>query len=103
VQRLAVIAKLRPGSAERAAELIAGGPPFDPRAAGFERHTVFLAPDEVVFVFEGSSLGPLITLLTESADPSVLGAWEEILDGIPRVAAQAYSWDRPPEAHVPGF
>jgi hypothetical protein len=102
VQRIAVVARLKPGSAERAAELLSGTPPFDPRAAGFERHRVFLAEDEVVFVFEGALLEPLVKLLAE-ADESVFGAWGEILDEMPRIAREAYSWDRPPDALAPGW
>ena len=53
MQRVAVVAKLRPGAGEQAARLIELGPPFDPLTNGLERHTVFLAPDTAVFVFEG--------------------------------------------------
>jgi hypothetical protein len=103
VQRLAVAATLKPGSAERAAQLLSGKPPFDPRAAGFERHRVFLAEDEVIFVFEGARLERLVELLHDADDSRVLGAWSEILDGMPRVAREVYSWDRPPEAFAPGL
>ena len=34
MQRIAVIAKLKEGAAERAHELLAEGPPFDPDALG---------------------------------------------------------------------
>ena len=53
MQRIAIVARLKPGAEERAAELIEGGPPFDARARGFERHAVYLSADEIVFVFEG--------------------------------------------------
>ena len=53
MQRIAVIAKLRPGAAEEAAKLIELGPPFDPSVHEIERHTVFLGPDVAVFSFEG--------------------------------------------------
>ncbi len=53
MQRIAVVAKLRPGTAEQAARLIELGPPFDPLDNGLERHMVFLAADTAVFVFEG--------------------------------------------------
>lgn len=103
MQRLAVLARLKPGTEERAAELVAAGPPFDPRAAGFERHTVFIAHGEAVFVFEGGSLGPLVELLHQATDPSVLGAWDEILDGMPRVAREAFAWTRPADAFGLGW
>lgn len=102
MQRIAVAARLKPDSAERAAELLSGGPPFDPRVVGFERHSVFLAEDEVVFVFEGQ-LEPLVRLLTEADNEQVLGAWSEVLDEVPRVAREVYSWDRPPDPLAPGW
>jgi hypothetical protein len=43
MNRLAVIAKLKPEAEKRAEELIAEGPPFDPSGMGFERHSVYLA------------------------------------------------------------
>ena len=52
MQRLAVIAKLKPDAEERAIELIKEGPPFDPQGTGFQRHSVYLTSGEAVFVFE---------------------------------------------------
>jgi hypothetical protein len=53
-QRLAVIASLRPGSRDEAAQLVAKGPPYDLREAGFERHSVFLAAETVVSPLRGA-------------------------------------------------
>jgi hypothetical protein len=103
VQRVAVIGTLRPESAGRAAELLSKGPPFDPRAVGFERHTVFLGEEEVVFVFEGGSLEPLAELLTGDRGAAVVGAWESVLDGMPRVAREVFSWTRPADVYAPGL
>jgi hypothetical protein len=57
---VAVVATLRPGSRERAAEIIAGGAPYGLRLAGFEQHSVFLADEAVVFVFEGPDIEGLV-------------------------------------------
>jgi hypothetical protein len=103
MQRLAVIARLKEGTTERAAELIAEGPPFDPRAAGFERHSVFLAADQIVFVFEGGSLAPLVRMLREADDTGALGAWSEVIEGIPHVAREVYAWVRPAETFAAGW
>jgi hypothetical protein len=94
MQRLAVIAKLRPGAAERAARLIELGPPFDPAKHELERHTVFLAPDTVVFVFEGGNVNSLLTTLGGVDEQAVLGAWEPLLDGTPLIGSESYSWVR---------
>ena len=63
MQRIAVIAKLRPGTAEQADELIELGPPFDLLENGLERHMVFLAADTAVFVFEGGDPHAVIAAL----------------------------------------
>lgn len=95
MQRLAVIAQLKPGAAARAVELIEQGPPFSPAATGFERHAVFVSDDHVVFVFEGGKLEGLFRELTESpASAGALREWEALLDGMPSVAREAYSWQR---------
>ena len=95
MNRLAVVAKLRPDMETRAQELIDMGPPFDPSGLGFERHSVFLTGDHVVFVFEGGQLDHLMHAVVK--DPTNVGAfqaWESLLDGMPRVAREAYHWER---------
>lgn len=52
-ERLAVIAKLKPGSLDRAEELLEQGPPFELEGVELVRHSVFVSPDCVVLVFEG--------------------------------------------------
>jgi hypothetical protein len=95
VQRLAVIAKLKPDSEGRAAELIERGPPFSPKAVGFVKHSVYLAGDHVVFLFEGGKLDDLLrTVVADPAGSAAFREWERILDGMPRVAREAYSWER---------
>jgi hypothetical protein len=95
MQRLAVIAKLRPGAAAEAAKLIELGPPFDPPAHEVERHTVFLAPYAAVFVFEGGHVSSLLASLSGEDEQSVLAAWEPLLDGTPMIAREAYHWIGP--------
>lgn len=92
MQRIAVIAKLRPDAGEEAAKLIEAGPPFDPSAHRIERHTVFLAPDLAVFIFEGGQVASLLASLGGAEEQSVLAAWEPLLDGTPMIAREAYHW-----------
>ena len=95
MQRLAVIANLKPNSEARAAELVEQGPPFSPKEAGFERHSVYLTGDHAVFVFEGGQLDGLLRNVIK--DPSSAGAfrrWEAVIEGMPRVAREVYSWER---------
>ena len=95
MQRIAVIAQLKPESEKRATELIEAGPPFDPEQLGFDRHTVFMSGNQVVFVFEGGRLDHLLHGIVRDPDNlKVFGAWEPIIDGFPTVAREAYTWQR---------
>jgi len=93
VQRLAFIVKLKPNSEARAAQLIENGPPFSPKDAGFERHSVYLTDDQIVFVFEGGKLDDLLSkVIRNPASAGAFGDWERIVEGVPRVAREVYSW-----------
>jgi len=84
---------------ERARELIADGPPFDPEGTGLIAHQVYVTEREVVFVFEGAK--PRAALEQLAGDPSVwraAAAWRDILTGRPRLAEQAYDWSRREQA-----
>jgi hypothetical protein len=95
VQRLAVIARLKPDTSAQAAALLAGGPPFDPAAAGLERHTVYLSHAEAVFVFEGPEVEWVVdAIIDDPFRPSAFGAWQDLLDGPPRLAHPEYAWER---------
>ena len=96
MQHVAVIARLRPGAAEQAKRLIELGPPFDPRRHDIERHTVFLAPDTVVFVFQGGNVNSLLAALGGADEQAVLGAWEPLLDGTPLIAQRPTTGSAPP-------
>lgn len=95
MQRVAVIAKLKPDAEARAKELIDKGPPFNPMDVGFESHSVFLGGDYVVFVFEGGRLDQ--TLQGVLRNPSSAGAlrdWDPIIEGMPKLARETYNWQR---------
>jgi hypothetical protein len=95
MNRLAVIATLRPGTESRAEELVEKGPPFDPTGLGFERHSVYLAADYVLFVFEGGRLDQLMhSVLSDPTSVVAFREWENLIDGTPRVAREAYHWER---------
>jgi hypothetical protein len=93
--RIAVIARLKPDSEARAAELIAAGPPFDPAAVGLERHAVYLSHGEVVFVFEGPEVEWIVDGVVDDPFRSpVFAEWKTIVERSPKIAREAYSWDR---------
>jgi hypothetical protein len=94
MSRLVVVAPLKPGSEARARELLDEGPPIDLESSRFDAHEVFVTPQEVIFVFEGSE-----TLNFDAGDPGLLSAaksWADCLDGRPRIARSAFFWKRDP-------
>jgi hypothetical protein len=98
MSRAVVVVPLREGARERAAELLRGGPPFDPDGVGLERHHVFLTEQEAVFIFEADSRDAAEKLIGEGRFWSAASAWKDLVAGPPRIAEDAYSWVRP---HVP--
>ena len=92
-ERIAVVATLLPGSRERAAEIIAGGAPYGLSLAGFERHSVFLADEVVVFVFEGAQIEGLVRdLVNDRASSAEFAAWAPLLQGTPVLAREEFHW-----------
>jgi hypothetical protein len=94
VSRMLVIVPLQPGSAERAAELLTNGPPFDPEALGLDRHEVYLTDEEAVFVFETMSRATFDRLVSDASLWAAAAAWNDLIAGPPRLAVDAYSWKR---------
>lgn len=98
MERLALIARLKPGIQPRAAELLAKGPPFDLQGSGFVRHSVFLSATEVIFVFEAPEVEWLVSALVD--DPfhwmlaEALDDWRPLVEGTPRIAREQFSWER---------
>jgi len=93
-ERMAVVAKLQPGSRDQAAQIIAEGAPYDLRAAGFQRHSVFLAETAVIFVFEGSGIEERVrTLVDDPTRSAVFSVWGTLLDGTPALAREEFYWE----------
>jgi hypothetical protein len=93
--RVAVVLPIRTGTRDRAAALVADGPPFDPEAAGLDRHYVFVTDNEVVFVFDGPDARRSVERLVR--DPGVWRAavaWRQCLAGRPRLAGEEFAWAR---------
>src|SRR5512132_2477479 len=56
IERYVVVARLKPGEAAAAEQLLLEGPPFDPGEAGFSAHEAYLGEDRVYLVFEAKPL-----------------------------------------------
>ena len=93
-ERLAIVARLRPGSSERAKEILAAGPPYELSAAGFRRHSIFLAEETVVFVFEGTGIEGLVSkLIGDPASSGSFSVWGPLLAGTPTLALEEFHWE----------
>lgn len=95
MSRALVVISLKPGAFGRVAALVRRGPPFDPDAAGLDRHHVFLTEHEAVFVFEGASPETVERLANDVSLWTAAGDWAELAAGPPRVADDIYDWIRP--------
>lgn len=103
---LAVVVPLKPGSLERARELLANGPPLDAAALGLTGHHVYLRDGEAIFVFEGPEVEARVGDAIRSPALWRAGiAWQDCIAGRPRVDKQfrmlaadetpAYTWTAP--------
>jgi hypothetical protein len=62
--------------------------------AGFERHSVFLADEAVVFVFEGPQIEGLVRdLVNERVSSAGFAVWAPLLQGTPVLAREEFHWD----------
>jgi hypothetical protein len=96
MSRFVITAKIKRGSEPQVRELLREGPPFDLADTTLERHEVFLARDELVFLFEGPQADREAMRLLES--PHVLGRASRLAShfrGRPRLPEEVFSWERP--------
>jgi hypothetical protein len=93
---VAIIARLKEGSEQRAVELVGAGPPFDLAETGIVRHSVYISASEAVFVFEGHQVEWIVDQLIDEPFHyelhRALEQWREIVDGRPHVARERFGW-----------
>ena len=93
-ERVAVVGKLGPGSRERASQIITEGAPYDLGEAGFRRHSVFLAEEAVIFVFEGMGIEELVRdLVDDPTRSAAFSVWGPLLEGTPALAREEFYWE----------
>lgn len=96
MEKLAIIAHLKPGAESEAERLITGGPPFDLDRSGLVGHTIYLSAGDVVFVFEGHEVEWLVDAV--ATDPfrwetsASLDRWRGLVEGPARIARPAFDW-----------
>jgi hypothetical protein len=91
MDRVVLVARLRPAARERARELLA-----QERANGdFERKAIFMSEGEIVFLFEGPDTDEsLRAIFNNPVRSSELGPWLPLFDGPLHRAAEVYFWER---------
>lgn len=98
MQRLVIVARLKKGAEQAAAELVAAGPPFDPAELGFLRHAAYLSATEVIFVFEGQEIEWRVDDLVANSFhwpvQAALEKWRPLVEGQPRIARERYYWEQ---------
>jgi hypothetical protein len=93
-ERVAVIAKLLPGSRDRATQILTEGAPYGLELAGFRRHSVFLAAEAVIFIFEGPQIeGRVRELVDDPTRSAAFSVWGPLLDGTPALAQEEFYWE----------
>jgi hypothetical protein len=96
MERVAIIARLKKGSEQRAAELVAAGPPYEIAETGIARHSVYISSSEAVFVFEGHEVEWIVDQLIDEPFHYELhrafDQWREIVEGQPHVARERFHW-----------
>jgi hypothetical protein len=94
VERLVVTLRLRKGTHEQAAKLIAAGPPFDPGHLGLARHAVYLGDDLAIFAFEGEDVEERVrVVINDPVRSASFTAWVPLLAGPPSLAHEVYYWE----------
>ena len=96
-ERVAVVAKLLPGSREQATQILAEGAPYGLELAGFRRHSVFLTGQAAIFFFEGPRIEGLVRdLVDDPTRSAAFSVWGPLLDGTPALAQEEFYWEASP-------
>jgi hypothetical protein len=91
MERVALVAELKPDTEGRAGELAMVEPTAAP---GISRISVFLSPREVVFVLEGESPEESYRMwLDDPVRSTMLEPWLPLFDGPLHRAAEVSSWE----------
>ena len=85
-EQVAIVVPLKTQCVERAKELVAKGPPFDPAALGLDRHQIFVNEREALFIFSGPNVRAKLQQATRNPSLWLAGlAWRACIAGPPRL------------------
>ena len=98
MNRLVIVARLKDGAHEKAESLLKQGPPFDPEELRLHRHGAYLTQSEIVFAFEATEVEWIVNdLIDDPVISSAFAPWQELIEGIPRLAHERFFWSRESE------
>jgi hypothetical protein len=95
MERLVLVARLKPGSRERARELVAEYSLNEDLRGAFERQGIFLSETEVVFFLEGPDANETVRGILNDPRSTEIGHWLPLFDGPLHGAREEYFWERP--------
>jgi hypothetical protein len=103
VERLALIARLKPDAQERAEQLASAGAAGELQDPAIHRQSIFLAPDEVVFVVEGEDLERhLREWFDDPVRSTAISPWLPLFGGPLHVAREVAVWTAGAESGTRG-
>jgi hypothetical protein len=95
VERLVMLARLKPEARDRALELVEEHRAGHAAETDFERHAIFLAPEEIVFYFEGQDAEKTARrILNDPVRSTMLAPWLPLFDGPLHAAPEVDYWER---------
>ncbi len=95
MERVVLIARLKPEGRDRALELIAEHQAGQHVSTEFERRAIFLAEGEVIFFCEGPDADQVVRrIMNDPVRSTFLGHWLPLFDGPLHAAREAYYWER---------
>ena len=94
MDRYVLLARLKPGSRERAQELLAEHPMHEGAWATFDREAVFLSETEVVFFVEGPDADKSVKAIFDDPSETEISHWIPLFDGPLHRMSEADFWER---------
>jgi hypothetical protein len=97
VERLALVARLKPDAYEHAEELASASPTRESDDSGIRRRSIFLSPTEVVFVLEGEDVALRIReWFDDPVRSTAISSWLPLIDGPLHTAREVAVWSSDP-------
>ena len=91
MDRVVLVARLRPDARERAGEL-AQEPAVEP---AFDRAAIFMSESEIIFFLEGRDADQSVNaILNDPVSSTAISPWLPLFDGPLHSAPEVYFWER---------